>query len=42
MRNASEMAVLDAQHAFAGVAQELGLKTEEDVQKLVDEMRGKK
>lgn len=42
VRNASEMALLEAQRAFAGVAEELGIETEEDVQKLVDEMRGKR
>lgn len=42
VRNASEMALLDAQRAFAGVAEELKLENEEDVQKVVNEMRGKK
>lgn len=35
------IALEEAQKAFDGVAEELGLKTEEDIQKIVDEMRGK-
>lgn len=41
VRNASEIAILQAQKAFTGVAEELGLETEEAVQRVVDEMRGK-
>lgn len=37
----SQIALEEAQKAFDGVAEELGLKTEEDIQKIVDEMRGK-
>jgi len=32
-------ALLKAQQAFAGVADELGVQNEEDVQSLVDELR---
>lgn len=39
MTNASANAILKAQTAFAGVAQELGVQTEDDVQALVDEVR---
>ncbi len=41
MTNASANAVLKAQEAFAGVADELGIKSDEDVQALVDELRHK-
>ncbi len=42
-RKASLDALRVAQADFAGVAKEMGLETEEDVQKLVDEIRyGKK
>ena len=41
MTNASANAVLKAQEAFAGVAEELKIKNEEDVQALVDELRHK-
>ena len=41
MTNASANAVLKAQEAFAGVAEELKIKNEEDVQALVDELRRK-
>ena len=37
--NASANAILKAQAAFAGAAQELGIRSEDDVQALVDEMR---
>ena len=41
--NASVQAILQAQKAFKGVAEELGLHDEEDVQNLVNEVRyGKK
>ncbi len=43
LRNASVDAVHEAQAAYAGVAEKIGVKDEEDVQKLVDEVRhGKK
>ena len=37
--NASATAIIKAQQAFVGAAQAAGLKDEEDVQKLVDEIR---
>lgn len=37
--NASATAIAKAQRAFAGAAQAAGLKDEEDVQKLVNEIR---
>lgn len=37
--NQAIQAILDAQAALAGVAEELGLSGEEDVQALVDEVR---
>ena len=37
--NASATAISKAQRAFAGAAQAAGLKDEEDVQKLVNEIR---
>lgn len=42
--NASEQAIYKAQRAFAGAAEQLGVKNEDDVQALVDEIRygGKK
>lgn len=42
LRSASNQALeamLEAQAALAGVAEEMGLRTEEDVQALVDEVR---
>ena len=39
MTNASAGAILKAQAAFAGAAAEIGVTNEEDVQKLVDELR---
>ena len=39
IHNASATALAQAQAAFAGVAKELGIETEEDVQKLVYEIR---
>ena len=37
--NASAQAIRKAQAAFAGVAEEAGIHSEEDVQSLVDEIR---
>lgn len=37
--NASAQALARAQDAFAGLAQKLGVKNEDDVQALVDEVR---
>lgn len=37
--NASDQAIYEAQTAFEGVAERLNVKDEEDVQKLVDEVR---
>ena len=37
--NASAVALKKAQEAFAGVADEIGIKNEDDVQCLVDEIR---
>ncbi|HHV42903.1 MAG TPA: AbrB/MazE/SpoVT family DNA-binding domain-containing protein [Clostridiaceae bacterium] len=42
IRNASLQAVYKAQDAFVGVAEEMAVYGEEDVQKLVDEVRYKK
>ncbi len=43
LKNAAAFAIHEAQAAFAGVAEEINVKDEEDVQKLVDEVRhGKK
>ena len=42
IRNASLQAVTKAQDAFVNVAEELAIYDEEDVQKLVDEVRYKK
>ncbi len=39
IKNASLAAIREAQNSFSGVAEELGVKDEEDVQKLVDEVR---
>ena len=39
INNASATAILNAQKAFAGVADEIGVYNEEDVQALVDEVR---
>ncbi len=39
INNASAEALMKAQKAFAGVAEKLGVKGEDDVQKLVDEVR---
>ncbi len=39
LKNASIAAVREAQAAYAGVAEEIGVEDEEDVQKLVEEVR---
>ena len=39
MENSTRLAIREAQEAFAGLAEELGLKTEEDVVALVKEVR---
>ena len=39
INNASAKAIYKAQAAFAGIAEELGVQNEDDVQKLVDEIR---
>lgn len=39
MTNASAEAIIKAQTAFAGAASDIGLKNEDDVQALVDEIR---
>lgn len=39
MTNASAQALVKAQMAFAGAAEEMGVSNEEDVQRLVDEVR---
>lgn len=40
MTNASANAILKAQAAFENAASEMGLNSEDDVQSLVDELRG--
>jgi len=43
INNASATAIINAQKAFKGAAREFGVNSEEDVQRLVDEVRyGKK
>lgn len=39
MENSTRLAIREAQEAFAGLAEELGLETEEDVMNLVKEVR---
>ena len=39
LSNASATAIREAQNAFAGLAEKLGVKDEDDVQALVDEIR---
>lgn len=39
LSNASATAIRKAQNAFAGLAEKLGVKDEDDVQALVDEIR---
>jgi len=40
--NASALAIREAQHAFSGVAEDLGDPSEEEIQSWVDEIRYKK
>jgi antitoxin PrlF len=43
INNASATAIINAQKAFEGAAKDFGVKSEDDVQRLVDEVRyGKK
>jgi len=42
IKNASAQAIEDAQQAFEGVAKDLDVNNEEDVQELVDEIRNEK
>jgi AbrB family looped-hinge helix DNA binding protein len=39
INNASATAIINAQRAFEGTAKEFGVNSEEDVQRLVDEVR---
>jgi AbrB family looped-hinge helix DNA binding protein len=39
INNASATAIINAQKAFEGTAEEFGVSSEEDVQRLVDEVR---
>jgi len=39
INNASSTAIINAQKAFNGSAQDFGVKSDEDVQRLVDEIR---
>jgi len=39
INNASATAIINAQRAFNGAAKDFGVKSEEDVQRLVDEVR---
>jgi len=39
INNASSTAIINAQKAFEGTAREFGISSEEDVQRLVDEVR---
>lgn len=41
MENPTKLAIKDAQEAFEGLAEELGLKSEDDVVNLVKEVRKK-
>lgn len=41
MTNASANAILKAQAAFSGAAEAMGITSEDDVQSLVNELRGK-
>jgi len=41
INNASATAIINAQKAFEGTAKEFGVNSEEDVQRLVDEVRYK-
>ena len=42
INNASATAIINAQKAFKGAAKDFGVNSEEDVQRLVDEVRYKK
>jgi AbrB family looped-hinge helix DNA binding protein len=43
INNASATAIINAQKAFSGAAQDFGVNSEDDIQRLVDEIRyGKK
>lgn len=42
INNASASAILKAQKAFAGIAEKMGVKDEDDVQALVNEIRYEK
>jgi AbrB family looped-hinge helix DNA binding protein len=39
INNASATAIVDAQKAFSGAAKDFGVQSDEDVQRLVDEVR---
>ena len=39
INNASTTAIINAQKAFKGAARDFGVKSEEDVQRLIDEVR---
>lgn len=39
INNASAQSIINAQKAFAGVAEQLGVKNDDDVQSLVNEVR---
>lgn len=39
INNASAQSIINAQRAFAGVAEQLGVKNDDDVQSLVNEVR---
>lgn len=41
LSNASAQAIRKAQAAFAGAAEEMGVSSEDDVQAIIDEMRGR-
>jgi len=41
INNASSTAIINAQKAFNGSAQDFGVKSDEDVQRLIDEVRYK-
>ena len=41
LSNASASAILKAQRTFAGAAEALGVSDEDDVQSIIDKMRGK-
>ena len=42
LSNASAAAIYKAQSSFAGAAEDIGADNEDDVQKMIDEMRHKK